>query len=147
MARTLIPSTLAFALLFAVAAADDGEPVRNKTYAKTPPVQLSARRLQSQQDRKEAVEISLAIGDEYEIYSEHEHELLTPLSVQLLDADRQPIKSKLSFPTAKRIPFDRELGGDYRVYAGKPKLTATYSVADKPIYVRLSYHGYSTHGY
>ena len=146
--RMLANSIAVFCFLFAVGSADEGQQPPKKPKVKKPaPVQLSARLPKTESKAKTTVEISLAIGDEYEIFSERKHDFLLPLKVELLDTELQPIESKVLFPKPKLIQFGKALGGSHFVYYGKPKFVATCSAKAKPAYVRSFYHGYSKRGY
>jgi hypothetical protein len=128
--------------LLAVAAADEIQQPPEKV-----PVQLSGRLMTTEPDARKRVEFVLTIGDEFEIYSERKHQFLPPLMVVLLDAEYQTIKSEVVYPKPRKIPFDKELGGDFYVYHGKATFAATCAPDAKPSYVRVVYHGYSKRGY
>ena len=149
MIPRLVPiSAVMFALACHLALGDEPSAKTSKQLLSPPPVAFSAATIESKSKTEQKIELQLAISTEYEIYSEHAHEVfLLPLQIQLLDANLQPVESTISYPKPKRIPFDKELGGDYYVYDGKPKFVATCAVDAEVIYVRLFYHGYSKQGF
>lgn len=154
MVRLFIGSLTRFTVLLAlattvaipVATADDFLP-KQEHQQPIAPVTLRVQKVKSGSATERALQVELAIGSEFQIYSEHQNRIWLPLKVELLDGENQPIKSKLTFPKPKKIEVDENLGGNIFVYEGSPQIVAKCAVDAEPKFLRVFYHGYSKNGY
>lgn len=137
----ILIAALMIAHICSVTCSGEQEHPRKAANMKATPVVLSARPVKSTSKFEQKLQIQLAIGAGYEIYSERKHEFVLPLKLEVLGSRMQPITSTVQYPEPVTVPVDKALGGDYYVYRGNVKLVATYSIDAQPAYVRVFYHG------